>query len=185
MSSISQMPVQAARAPMGFAARFSLIMVGVAVVLTLAVGNVFPAMLQVATHARPHAPNLDLLAGLSPVIKVHLATALAAIVLGTVLMSVRKGRTFHRVAGGAWVSLVFVTAGATLFITQLNPGRWSYLHLFTGWVLLILPLAVFWAKRGDIRRHRRTMMGLFYGGFAINLFIAFLPGRTLWMTFFG
>jgi uncharacterized membrane protein len=29
------------------------------------------------------------------------------------------------------------------------------------------------------------MMGLFYGGFAINLFIAFIPGRTMWTMVFG
>jgi uncharacterized membrane protein len=29
------------------------------------------------------------------------------------------------------------------------------------------------------------MMGLFYGGFVINLLIAFIPGRALWMMFFG
>jgi uncharacterized membrane protein len=29
------------------------------------------------------------------------------------------------------------------------------------------------------------MMGLFYGAFAINLAFAFIPGRTLWMMFFG
>ena len=28
-------------------------------------------------------------------------------------------------------------------------------------------------------------MGLFYGGFAINFFIAFIPGRTMWQMFFG
>ena len=29
------------------------------------------------------------------------------------------------------------------------------------------------------------MMGLFYGAFAINLIIAFIPGRTMWDLFFG
>jgi uncharacterized membrane protein len=59
------------------------------------------------------------------------------------------------------------------------------LHLVTGWTLIMLPLAVVWARRHDVGRHRRTMMGLFYGGFAINLFIAFIPGRTMWTMVFG
>ena len=121
----------------------------------------------------------------TPAIKVHLLTALAALVLGGVLMTARKGRTFHRVAGWMWVSLVSVTAGATLFITSLNHGSWSLLHLITGWVLLALPLAVIAARRHKVSAHRRTMMGLFYGGFAINLFVALMPGRTLWMMFLG
>ena len=77
------------------------------------------------------------------------------------------------------------TALSTLFITSLNHGRWSLIHLFTGWTLIILPLAVIWAKRRDVARHRRAMMGLFYGAFAINLIIAFIPGRTMWDLFFG
>lgn len=182
MSSISQTP---GRTPMSFGVRFALSMVGVAAVLGLAMGNVIAPVVQMAAQARPHLPDMTLFTALSPVIKVHLVAALAALVLGGVLMTVRKGRTFHRVAGWVWVSLVMTTAGATIFIRELNHGSWSWLHLFTGWVLLITPLAVFWAKRHDVRRHRRTMMGLFYGGFAINLAFAFIPGRTLWMMFFG
>ena len=185
MSSISQTLAPRARRPIGFGLRFGLSMAAVAVVFTLSLGNVLTPILNMAAQAQLHAPNIALLTALPPVIKVHLATALAAIALGAVLMSVRKGRTFHRVAGWVWVSLVMLTAGATLFIRELNHGSWSYLHLFTGWVLLIAPLAVIWAKRHNVVRHRRTMMGLFYGGFAINLFIALIPGRTLWMTFFG
>lgn len=182
MSTVSQTP---RRAPMNFGVRFGLSMVLVAGVLALAMGSVLAPVMQAAAHAQPHMPNMALFAGLSPVIKIHLVTALAALVLGSVLMTVRKGRTFHRVAGWVWVSLVLTTAGATIFIRELGQGSWSWLHLFTGWVLLITPLAVFWAKRHDVRRHRRAMMGLFYGGFAINLVFAFIPGRTLWMMFFG
>lgn len=181
MSLVSQ--TQPRRA--GFARWFALSMVGVAVIVGAAMGPFWSAVLAVAGRARLHAPDFALLAGLSLPIKIHLATALAALVLGAVLMAVRKGRLFHRVAGWVWVSLVSVTAGATLFITSLNPGGWSLLHLFTGWVLIGLPLAVIAARRHAVARHRRHMMGLFYGGFAINLFVAFLPGRTLWMTFFG
>ena len=185
MSSISQTLAPTVRRPMGFGLRFGLSMGTVAVVLALTLGNALTPILHMATQAHLHAPNVALLAALPPVIKMHLATALAAIALGAVLMSVRKGRTFHRIAGWVWVSLVMTTAGATLFIRELNHGNWSYLHLFTGWVLLIAPLAVIWAKRHNVARHRRTMEGLFYGGFAINLSIAFIPGRTLWMTFLG
>ncbi|WP_293900765.1 DUF2306 domain-containing protein [Phenylobacterium sp.] len=157
----------------------------VALGLAIALRGVLAQMVQVAATAHPHAPDLVLLGALSPVIKVHLGFAMAALALGGVLMTARKGRAFHRTAGWIWVSTVAVTAGSTLFITSLNHGHWSVLHLFTGWTLLILPLAVVWARRHDVARHRRAMMGLFYGGFAINLVVAFIPGRTLWTAFFG
>ncbi len=70
-------------------------------------------------------------------------------------------------------------------LRYLVDGRWSLLHLFTGWTFIILPLALLAARRHSVARHRRMMMGLFYGGFAINLLIAFIPGRTLWTAVFG
>lgn len=186
MSTVSQTPARPSGLPRaGFGVRFALSMVVVLAILALAMGDIWQPVLRVAASAQPHAPDMALFASLSTVVKVHLLAALAALVLGAVLMVKRKGRTFHRVAGWVWVSLVAVTAGVTLFITDLNHGSWSLLHLFTGWVLLATPLAVMWAKRHDVARHRRMMMGLFYGGFAINLFFAFIPGRAMWMLFFG
>lgn len=182
MSLLSQTP---ATSSMGFRARFAVSLIAMALIVGASLWGVWGAVAKLALQAKLHAPDLALFNSLTPAIKIHLVAALLALVLGAVLMVVRKGRTFHRVAGWVWVCLVAVTAGATLFITSLNHGKWSILHLFTGWVLLILPLAVMWAKRRNVARHRRTMMGLFYGGFAINLLVAFIPGRTMWMLFFG
>lgn len=170
---------------MSFGLRFGIAMAVVVVIVGLSMGGAWKGVAAMALSARPHAPDLALLMSLSPAIKIHLAAAVAALLLGGVLMTVRKGRTFHRVAGWVWVALALTTAGASLFITGLNRGSWSLLHLLTGWVLIILPLAVAWARRREIQRHRKTMMSLFYGGFAINLFIAFIPGRTLWTMFLG
>lgn len=169
----------------GFGTYFALAMVAVAAILTLALGPFWLGVFRMAGEARPHAPDLSLFAGLSTPIKIHLVTALAALALGGVLMAARKGRTFHRLAGWTWVGLVSVSAGVTVFITSLNNGSWSWIHLFTGWTLLVLPLAVLAAKRHDAARHRRRMMGLFYGAFAINFFIAFIPGRVMWAMVFG
>ncbi len=168
-----------------FGRGFALTMGVVLLILAGAMWGVWPAIWRELAAARPHAPDFTVLASLSPVVKIHLYTALAALVLGAVLMMVRKGRTFHRAAGWTWVALVMTTAVSTLFITSLNPGRWSLIHLFTGWTLVVLPLAVMWARRHQVARHRRAMMGLFYGAFAINLAFTFIPGRTMWSLFFG
>ena len=168
-----------------FAPRFALSMFVVAVIFAIALGPIGGGIARLANQGHLHAPNLTMWAALSLPVKIHLATALGALGLGAVLMTVRKGRTFHRIAGWVWVSLVSVTAGATLFIRVLNNGSWSFLHLFTAWVLLILPLGVMAAKRHTVAKHRARMMGLFYGAFAINLAFAFIPGRTLWVMFFG
>lgn len=164
---------------------FVLAAMAVAAILALALGPNWRAILRLAEAAHPHLPSAAAIAAIPQVIAVHLAAALAAVALGAVLMLARKGRTFHRVAGWTWVGLVGLVAGSSLFITQLRPGHYSILHLLTGWTLIALPLAVVWARRREVARHRRFMMGLFYGGFAINIFFAFIPGRTLWMLVFG
>lgn len=169
----------------GFGARFALSMMAVAAVLGFALNGAWGAVGAAAARAHPHLPDMAVWARLSTPIRIHLLTAFTALALGAALMIVRKGRTFHRIAGWAWVSLVAVTAGATLFVRSLNPGHWSLLHLFTAWVLIALPIGIMWVKRRDVARHRTMMMGLFYGGFAVNVFIAFLPGRALWALLFG
>lgn len=136
-------------------------------------------------RADPHGPDLAVFAALSPVVKIHLLAALGALGLGAALMLVRKGRTFHRAAGWVWVCLASTVAGSSIFITDLNNGSWSLIHLFTGWVLLALPLAVLAAKRHNIGAHRKAMTGLFYGGFAFNLILTFIPGRAMWNLFLG
>ncbi len=176
---------QTSPTPWSFRRRFAVSMAAVAVILMIALRGAWPYILHMAATARPHAPDMALWSGLSLPIKLHILGALSALVVGAVLMTQRKGRLFHRTAGWVWVALVGLVAGSSLFITSLNHGRWSILHLFTAWTLIALPLGVLWAKRHNVARHRRFMMGLFYGGFAVNMLIAFIPGRTMWNLLFG
>jgi len=136
-------------------------------------------------QARPHLPDMALFARLPVAIKLHMLAALGALVLGGAIMAVRKGRVFHRTAGWVWVALAATAAVSSLFITALHPGRWSFVHLLTAYVLLVLPMGVAAARGHNIGRHRQSMMGLFYWGFLINLAITFLPGRVMWRLFFG
>jgi uncharacterized membrane protein len=153
------------------------------VAIGMATAQVNDRTVQLSFH--PHAPDLGLLMAQPAVIQIHLFAALAAIGLGAVMMLSRKGRTFHRVAGWTWVSLMALVAGSSLFITGLNGDKWSFIHLLSGWTLIVLPLAVFAARRHDVQRHRRTMMGLFYGGLLLAGALAFIPGRLLWNMILG
>ncbi|RAK57451.1 hypothetical protein DJ018_05790 [Phenylobacterium deserti] len=144
-----------------------------------------PRIYRLALNAQPHLPDLKLFAHLPLAIQLHILGALGAILLGAALMWLRKGRILHRAGGWTWVGLVALVAGSSMFIRGANGGGLSILHLLTGWTLITLPLAVLWAKRHQVQRHRRAMMGLFYGGFVINLAFAFIPGRTMWQLFFG
>lgn len=134
---------------------------------------------------RPHAPDLELLASTSPVILVHLAFGLLALLVGAILMAGRKGARLHRILGWGWVMAVAVVAGSSLFIQTVNPGSFSFIHILSGYVIIAIPLAVAAARRHEVERHRRYMSGLFYGGFAVNLLFVMLPGRFIWDLVLG
>ncbi|MES2341084.1 MAG: DUF2306 domain-containing protein [Pseudomonadota bacterium] len=140
---------------------------------------------RLAVRSRLHSPDLALLAAQPLVIKLHIAGAVGALLIGAMLMTLRKGVALHRAAGWLWVAAMSLAAGASIFITGINGDHWSLIHLFTGWTLIALPIAVIAARRHQVKDHRRFMMGLFYGGLVINGFIAFIPGRTMWNVFFG
>lgn len=142
-------------------------------------------MVRMAARGHLHAPDLPLLAAQPLVIKLHIAGAVASLLIGALLMTQRKGAIFHRTAGWLWVAAMSLVAGSSIFITGLNGDHWSLIHLFTGWTLIALPIAVIAARRHVVKTHRRFMMGLFYGGLVINGFIAFIPGRTMWNLFFA
>lgn len=181
MSLVSQTP--AGRS--GLVRRLLISTGAIALIVGVSLAPVGRAVMSAAAHAHLHGPDMALFARLPLAIKLHIFGAVAAIAVGAALMLVRKGRTFHRTAGWVWVSLVSLVAGSSLFITSLNHGKFSLLHLFTGWTLIVLPLAVMRAKRHQVTGHGRAMMGLFYGGFLINAFIAFIPGRAMWNLFLG
>ena len=130
-------------------------------------------------------PNLDLLAQVSPVVLIHLVAALAALAIGTALLVGRKGRSLHRVLGWTWVWMMAVTAGSSMFIRDLNGGALSWIHLLSGWTLVLLPVGVVLARRHKVALHRRTMTGIYVGGLLIAGGFTFLPGRLMWRVFFG
>ena len=131
----------------------------------------------------PHLPDLALIGRASPVVQFHLYAALAAVGLGAVMMTSRKGARFHRVAGWIWVGLILLVAGSSLFITGLNGDKWSLIHLLAGWTLITAPLALLAARRHKVAQHRKAMMGIFYGGVLVAGALAFIPGRLLWNVF--
>lgn len=182
MSSVSQTP---ARRPWSGWRRAAFQAAIVAAILAVALKDSWPSIFARAAAVRPHGPDLELFAALPLAVQLHILGAVGALALGWVLMAVRKGRTFHRVAGWVWVGLAAVVVGSSIFITDLNNGRFSVLHIFTAVSLISLPVGVAFARRHQVKGHRSTMMGLFFGGFAVNVFIAFIPGRTMWNMFFG
>jgi uncharacterized membrane protein len=132
-----------------------------------------------------HAPNLGLLAVAPIQIQIHVAAVSTALAVGIALMLGLKGNTLHRTLGWVWVAAMATAAISSLFIHRANGGGFSFLHLFAGWTLIALPMAVFAARKHNVRLHSRTMTGMFVGGLLIAGVFAFMPGRLMWQIAFG
>ena len=134
---------------------------------------------------RLHAPELSLLAAAPLAVRIHVAGVVTALLIGFVLMIRVKGTAIHKALGWVWVVAMVGAAVASLFIHDLNPDGFSFLHLFSGWTLIAAPMAIAAIRRGKVRLHARTMTGLFLGGLLFAGLFSFLPGRLMWEMFFG
>lgn len=132
-----------------------------------------------------HGPDLGLLAAQPLVVQGHILAALAAVGLGAAMMLSRKGARFHRAAGWVWAAVMAGVALTSLFIVGTNGDRWSYIHIASGWALVLLPVALVAARRHSVALHKRAMMGLYFGILLIAGALTFIPGRLMWRLFFG
>jgi uncharacterized membrane protein len=123
-----------------------------------------------------------------PLIFFHLMTAIAALLLGAVVLLRRKGTGSHRALGWAWVLLMGSTALASAFIRDYrmpNIAGFTPIHLLTLTVAVTLPLAIWYIRRGNVIGHRKTMRSLYFGGCIVAGFFTFAPGRFLGSLLWG
>jgi uncharacterized membrane protein len=124
----------------------------------------------------------DSLASLPPLLALHIAGALSALVLGGFILWGRKGTGTHRWMGQLWVACMGTAALTSVFIGggQLpNIAGVSPIHALTLLVLWQLPRGVMHARRGDIVAHRKTMRSMYIGGCLVAGMFTLLPGRFL------
>ena len=136
-------------------------------------------------HARLHWPNFALLAAAPKIVLVHVSGAVTALAIGTGLMFGPKGTTIHRAFGWTWILAMMTTAVSSFFIHGINPNGFSLIHVLSAYVSIGVPMGVAFARRHNIRAHRRMMTGVFLGGLIIAGAFTFAPGRLMWQVFFG
>ena len=126
----------------------------------------------------------------SPAIQLHVVTILPAFVIGTWLIFFSaKGAPNHRLWGKIYLALMTVTSIAALFIHTIMPNGpfagFSPIHLFVPLTLFGVVGALYFARKHDIPRHRRAMLGVYIGGLLIAGSLTFLPGRIMHAVVFG
>ena len=119
-------------------------------------------------------------------VQVHVAAALAAIVLGLAQFLRPKGNGAHRLLGWCWVVLMAIVALSSIGTTGVaGPGRFSWIHGISAITICLLAAAVVSARRGQIRKHRSSMIGLYLGALLVTGAFTLLPGRIMGRVVFG
>lgn len=120
-----------------------------------------------------------------PSVQIHVAGVVTAIVIGILVLALRKGTGLHRLLGWIWV-LAMATAALTSLVMIRDFGNGvSPLHVFTLITVVSLVFGLLHIRRGNVRGHAGFMIGLFFGGLVVAGLFAFIPGRTMWQVFFG
>ena len=128
------------------------------------------------------APLLDA----APAIPLHAFAAMAAFALGLVQFAAPKGTLPHRTVGWIWVGLMAIVAASSFWIHEVRLlGPWSPIHLLSIFTLIMLPIAVWRARRHRVADHRRIMTLTFVGALVIAGLFTLLPGRIMHAVVFG
>jgi uncharacterized membrane protein len=144
-------------------------------------------MLNYWASVRVPAPSWhpDVLMAAPPSVQIHVAGAVFALVIGAVIILLPKGTGFHRLLGWSWVgSMIIVAVTSIVMVADLHTGI-NPLHVFTALTAISLWAALTGIRRGDVRRHAGSMIGLYVGGLIIAGIFAFIPGRMMWQAVFG
>jgi uncharacterized membrane protein len=125
---------------------------------------------------------------ISPVVAIHLACAVPALLLGPLALTACKGSRLHRAAGYAWVTLMLGAALSALFIHGRglpNLAGFSPIHLLVPLTFFGIGMAIWHVSHGNMRGHQRSMRSTYYAGCVGAGLIALLPVRWLGQLVWG
>ena len=141
----------------------------------LSAGAVLMLLIACAAIARGH----EQWAYIPPMIWLHLATILIALILSPVMLLRPRGDRRHRRLGYVWASAMLLTAIFSLFVKVTNNGRFSAIHILSIVVLIPVPRMVWAARRHNVRSHRISVKAITTSALLIAGGFTFLPGRLM------
>ena len=119
-------------------------------------------------------------------IPLHAIMAMIAIILGGIQLSMKKGGAIHKLLGRIWVGIMMFVSISSFFIHEIKLwGAYSPIHLLSLWTIFILGLAIYYVRIGNIKRHKQTMIALFFFALIVAGFFTLMPGRIMHQIFIG
>ena len=126
------------------------------------------------------------------IIYAHATLALLAVPLGLFILLTKKGTRQHKMLGQIWVIFLILVSLTAIFIQAINPGQYSWVHLFIPFTLVSLIFSI-WSikkyKKTKIERykysHMYSMIGVYVGALLIAGAFTLMPGRFFHHILFG
>lgn len=116
-------------------------------------------------------------------IALHAAGATLALLLGGYLViRRRKGDLLHRRVGRIWAVDMYWVCFSSFGIQRLNPGHFTWIHGLSAWTLVSLTIAVWSARRHQIRSHRAWILGTYFGLVGATIAALAFPTRLVPQT---
>ena len=109
-----------------------------------------------------------------------------AIILGGIQLSMKKGGAIHKLLGRIWVALMLIVAISSFFIHEIKLwGAYSPIHLLSLWTIFILGIGIYYARVGNVKRHKQTMITLYFFSLIVAGFFTLMPGRVMHQILIG
>ena len=119
-------------------------------------------------------------------IPLHAIMAMIAIILGGIQLSMKKGGAIHKLLGRIWVGIMMFVSISSFFIHEIKLwGAYSPIHLLSLLTIFTLGLAIYYVRIGNIKRHKQTMIALYFFALIIAGFFTLYPGRVTHQILIG
>ena len=119
-------------------------------------------------------------------IPLHAIMAIIAIILGGIQHSMKKGGAIHKLLGRIWVGIMMFVAISSFFIHEIKLwGDYSPIHLLSLWTIFILGVGIYYARVGNIKRHKQVMIATYFFALILTGFFTLMPGRVMHQILIG
>ena len=116
----------------------------------------------------------------------HAIMAMTAIILGGIQLSMKKGGLIHKLLGRIWVGIMMFVAITSFFIHEIKLwGAYSPIHLLSLLTIFTLGVGIYYVRVGNVKRHKQTMIALYFFALIVAGFFTLYPGRIMHQILIG
>ncbi|WP_440690315.1 DUF2306 domain-containing protein [Candidatus Pelagibacter sp. HIMB1782] len=119
-------------------------------------------------------------------IPIHAIMAMIAVILGGIQLSMKKGGAIHKSLGRIWVGIMMFVAISSFFIHEIKLwGAYSPIHLLSLLTVFTLGVGIYYVRVRNIKRHKQTMITLYFFALIVAGFFTLYPGRIMHQILIG